>query len=85
MNAESFDLKPVSKGGQSYLSDPLHESPPRILIVDDSPTIRLSLRRDLAQMGAIVTEAGDGAEGLDIVQSKDFDLIITDVEMPRMD
>jgi len=85
LNAESFDLKPVSKGGQSYLSDPLHESPPRILIVDDSPTIRLSLRRDLAQMGAIVTEAGDGAEGLDIVQSKDFDLIITDVEMPRMD
>jgi len=36
-------------------------------------------------MGAIVTEAGDGAEGLNIVDSQEFDLIITDVEMPRMD
>jgi response regulator RpfG family c-di-GMP phosphodiesterase len=36
-------------------------------------------------MGAIVTEASDGGEGLDIVESQDFDLIITDIEMPRMD
>ena len=36
-------------------------------------------------MGAIVTEAGDGVEGLDIVGSQDFDLVITDIEMPRMD
>jgi response regulator RpfG family c-di-GMP phosphodiesterase len=36
-------------------------------------------------MGAIVTEARDGGEGLRIVDSQDFDLIITDVEMPLMD
>ena len=36
-------------------------------------------------MGAIVTEAQDGSEGLNIVDSQDFDLIITDIEMPRMD
>jgi putative nucleotidyltransferase with HDIG domain len=60
-------------------------SSPRILIVDDSPTIRFGLKRDLGQMGAIVTEASDGHEGLNIVNSEDFDLIITDIEMPRMD
>ena len=60
-------------------------SSPRILIVDDSPTIRFGLKRDLGQMGAIVTEASDGYEGLNIVNSEDFDLIITDIEMPRMD
>jgi len=36
-------------------------------------------------MGAIVTEASDGREGLSLVHSQDFDLIITDIEMPRMD
>jgi CheY-like chemotaxis protein len=36
-------------------------------------------------MGAIVTEASEGSEGLNMVNSQDFDLIITDIEMPRMD
>jgi CheY-like chemotaxis protein len=60
-------------------------SSPRILIVDDSPTIRFGLKRDLGQLGAVVTEASDGYEALNIVNSEDFDLIITDIEMPRMD
>jgi response regulator RpfG family c-di-GMP phosphodiesterase len=53
--------------------------------VDDSPTIRFGLKRDLGQLGAVVTEASDGYEALNIVNSEDFDLIITDIEMPRMD
>ncbi|MHC1727288.1 MAG: response regulator [Syntrophobacteraceae bacterium] len=57
---------------------------PRILIVDDSPTIRTALRRELEKMGAIVTEASDGRQGLETAKSRDFDLIITDIEMPRM-
>jgi response regulator RpfG family c-di-GMP phosphodiesterase len=85
LNGKSPNLQPVSESGQTNLADPLKELPPKILIVDDSPTIRFSLRKDLGQLGAIVTEAGDGAEGLSIVDSQDFDLIITDVEMPRMD
>ena len=85
LNAESPDLRSVSKSAQSQGSGPPDDLPPRILIIDDSPTIRFSLKKDLAQIGAIVTEAGDGAEGLTILDSQDFDLIITDVEMPRMD
>ncbi len=58
---------------------------PRILIVDDSMTIRFALRKELEQMGAIVTEAADGLQGFETAKSESFDLIITDVEMPRMD
>jgi response regulator RpfG family c-di-GMP phosphodiesterase len=36
-------------------------------------------------MGAIVTEACDGHEGFNLVNCENFDLIITDIEMPRMD
>ncbi len=36
-------------------------------------------------MGAIVTEACDGLEGLNLVNRESFDLIITDIDMPRMD
>ncbi len=58
---------------------------PKILIVDDSPAIRFALRKELEKMGAIVTEATDGYEGLNVINSQSFDLIITDVEMPRVD
>lgn len=58
---------------------------PNILIVDDSPTIRTGLSRELERMGAVVTQASDGCHGFEIAKSRDFDLIITDVEMPGMD
>ncbi len=87
MNVGSEFFQRIKSKTTLKLSDsivPLSGSP-RILIVDDSPTIRIGLKRDLAQMGAIVTEASDGHEGLNIVNSGDFDLIITDIDMPRMD
>lgn len=58
---------------------------PSILIVDDSLTIRVALRRELEKMGAIVKEASNGLQGLEKAKSQDFDLIITDIEMPGMD
>ena len=61
------------------------KSSPRILVVDDSSTVRTLLRRELQQMGARVTEAYDGLNGLETAICEDFDLVITDIEMPRMD
>ena len=61
------------------------QSSPRILVVDDSPMVRNVLRRELQQMGAKVTEAFDGLNGLETAICEDFDLVITDIEMPRMD
>jgi len=56
-----------------------------ILIVDDSSVVRRLLAKQLRDLGAQVTQAHDGINGLDLAQKNRFDLIITDVDMPRMD
>jgi response regulator RpfG family c-di-GMP phosphodiesterase len=58
---------------------------PRILIVDDSATIRKALNRQMEAYGARVTQAEDGEQAWEAALIADFDLIITDVEMPRLD
>ena len=58
---------------------------PNILIVDDSLIIRKALSRQLEKFGAVVSQAEDGVKGLEESLSGNFDLIITDVEMPRLD
>jgi len=58
---------------------------PSILIVDDSSFIRTELTRELEEIGALVTQAEHGESAMNIVKSKQFDLIITDVEMPVID
>lgn len=55
------------------------------LIVDDSKSIRLSLRTLMESLGFSVSEAKDGAACLQIVRLKGADLIITDLDMPVMD
>lgn len=59
-----------------------------ILVVDDSAAIRKILQRVLRQTGmAIQTihEAGDGEEALKLLRSNKVDLILTDINMPKMD
>jgi response regulator RpfG family c-di-GMP phosphodiesterase len=58
---------------------------PQILVVDDSSVIRRLLAKQLRDIGAQVTQAYDGVNGLDLARKRKFDLIITDVDMPRMD
>jgi two-component system chemotaxis sensor kinase CheA len=57
----------------------------QILLVEDSDIVRESLRRLLAEAGYLVTVAIDGVHGLELAKSRHFDLISTDVMMPRMD
>lgn len=57
----------------------------RVLVVDDSLTVRELERKLLLSRGYDVTVAVDGMEGWNAVRTGDFDLIITDVDMPRMD
>jgi CheY-like chemotaxis protein len=57
----------------------------RILIVDDEPDIRYMIRLILEKAGHKVTEARDGAAGLNSVKSAPPDLVVTDVMMPTMD
>ena len=56
-----------------------------ILLVDDSATFREELRRDLEEAGYSVAEAEDGEEGLKLAIKGDIDLVISDLNMPKMD
>lgn len=57
----------------------------KILIVDDSNTIRQCIRKTLEEKDYYIEEACDGEEALQIISDKSFDLIFTDINMPRMD
>jgi two-component system KDP operon response regulator KdpE len=62
---------------------PLTE-PARILIVDDEPQITRVLRTALSTQGYSLKVASDGLEGLEVVESRQPDLVITDLSMPKM-
>lgn len=56
-----------------------------VLTVDDSPTIRQMVKYSLEGAGYAVTEASDGQDGLNKAKAKQFDLVLTDQNMPVMD
>jgi len=56
-----------------------------ILTVDDSSTMRQMITFTLKGASFEVVEAGDGVEALEVAKGKKLSLIITDVNMPRMD
>ena len=56
-----------------------------ILTVDDSPSMRALLRNALAGEGYAVTAAEDGVDALERIDGAEPDLVITDINMPRMD
>jgi two-component system sensor histidine kinase and response regulator WspE len=57
----------------------------RVLVVDDSLTVRELQRKLLDHHGYHIEVAVDGMDGWNAVRTDQFDLIITDVDMPRMD
>ncbi len=61
------------------------ESPVKILIVDDDEICREILRDSIEQPDVEVTLASDGMDGLDKLAAGPFDILITDINMPRMD
>ena len=56
----------------------------RILVIDDSPTVREMERKILQNQGYIVDGAIDGMEGWNALVSGKYDLVITDIDMPRL-
>ncbi|KHK60368.1 chemotaxis protein [Burkholderia sp. A9] len=78
------------RGGQlaKLMRDPqlaLADRRRRVLVVDDSLTVRELERKLLEKRGYDVTVAVDGMDGWNAVRSDAFDLVVTDVDMPRMD
>jgi len=56
----------------------------RILAVDDSPLMREMVRIALDSAGFEVEQAVDGQQALDMARQSEFDLILSDVNMPEM-
>ncbi|MEA3296256.1 MAG: chemotaxis protein CheV [candidate division Zixibacteria bacterium] len=57
----------------------------KILVAEDSPSVRAMMVNEFGERGGEVSEAGDGVEAWEIYQNQVFDLVVCDVEMPRMD
>jgi two-component system, chemotaxis family, chemotaxis protein CheY len=57
----------------------------RILTIDDSKTMRDMLRFTLVDAGYEVLQAVDGQDGLDVLRKERVDVVITDINMPKLD
>lgn len=86
-------LRSVEKLTASGRLSKIEQAPPggaekgrkRILVVDDSLTVRELERKLLDRHGYEVEVAVDGMDGWNAVRNGHFDLVVTDVDMPRMD
>ncbi len=67
------------------LSSTLDEKIQRVLLVEDSLITRELEKSVLSSIGLNVEEAQDGMEALEKLNQADFDLVVADVEMPRLD
>ncbi|MBR5209283.1 MAG: response regulator, partial [Paludibacteraceae bacterium] len=57
----------------------------KILVVDDERSIRNSMKEVLEFEGHVVTLAEDGENGLKEAEKEQFDLVFSDIKMPKMD
>lgn len=55
-----------------------------ILVIDDSLTMRQLIKMVLTTYGHTITEAANGEEGVDFFHKNKYDLVVTDINMPRM-
>ncbi len=75
--------------------DPHHEgaaSPPppsaargTVLVVDDDDALARALARMLRRLGFTVEIAGDGLQGAELVRTRSFDVVVSDIDMPGLD
>lgn len=57
----------------------------RILVIDDDPLMQQTIRRILERDGHAVHTAGDGHDGVTELGARRYDLVITDIMMPRQE
>jgi DNA-binding response OmpR family regulator len=70
--------------GSKMNDAPASQSPGRVLVIEDEPSIRVLLNRVLSGAGFAVEEASDGLEGLERLSRHEFDVVLLDVWMPHM-
>lgn len=60
------------------------ESPFRILLAEDNPAMAKVMQFNLERIGADVSIAQHGKEAIEILEVEDFDLLVSDLQMPQM-
>lgn len=63
----------------------MNRKTPEILVIDDTKTMRVIVRAVLEPEGFLFDEAADGLEAYEKIKLKQYDVIITDIHMPKMD
>lgn len=63
----------------------MEENSSSILVVDDNPEIREIIQVLLGGEGYLVETAGNGVKALEMLENREYDLIILDIMMPGMD
>ena len=58
--------------------------PPHVLLVDDDPALLRSLKRHLEQHEVVVEVASDGESAVQKLTGNEFDVVVSDISMPRM-
>jgi len=77
-------LKINTSAGTVSAAETLSANKKLVLVVEDSITSRMLLKNILEASGYSVKTAVDGIEALTALKTEDFDLVVSDVEMPRM-
>jgi chemosensory pili system protein ChpA (sensor histidine kinase/response regulator) len=86
--AEAFSVQPSADAANvtpTSVVEPAEILPPLVLVVDDSLTVRRVTQRLLAREGYRVVLAKDGLEALEILAQESPTVVLSDIEMPRMD
>ncbi len=78
-------IKSAVKSAPAPVAAPEAAEKPSILVVEDSITARTLLKNILESAGYGVSTAVDGVDAMTVLKTSEFDLVISDVEMPRMD
>lgn len=60
-------------------------APPCVLVADDENTIRILIARMLHRAGFAVIEARDGHDAIELIDAREFDALVLDLMMPRVD
>jgi two-component system chemotaxis sensor kinase CheA len=86
-DAKVTSLSQTQDGANALSREKTKASDYVVMIVDDSKTDRTIMRKALEPIGVTLVEAGDGQEALGILKSGEynFDAMLIDIEMPRMD
>jgi CheY-like chemotaxis protein len=76
--------KELPKYMKAQSEDITNFTPQRVLVVEDSPMSLKMMARMVQRLGHIVSTAVDGSEALEMLRSQNFDIVLMDINMPKM-